>query len=155
MKRTGIFVIAALTAAVVAEAFLSQRPVSGSKVYGYMRPDNISRMTVQKVLSNETGSEDLGTVELSESEMERFYELLLATKLRDIHSESFPIRTNVRYYAVFENLDGKIEGRMEFYGNEVLIFDYIYGDKPSVYKRYLIVTSPLEKFLESVFSAET
>lgn len=147
--------IAALVAAAVAAAFLSQRSVSGSKVYGYMRPDNISRMTVQKVLSGETGSEDLGTVELSESEMERFYELLQETKLRDIHSESFPIRTNVRYYAVFENLDGQIEGRMEFYGNDVMIFDYIYVDKPPVHRRYLIVTPPLEKFLESVFSAET
>lgn len=75
--------------------------------------------------------------------------------LGDIYDESVPIRTNIRYFVIFEDFDGRAEGRTEFYGNQALIFDYACGDKPPVYKRYLIAEPQLERLLESVFSAES
>lgn len=126
--------------------------ISGDRLFDYIQVDNIVRITVQKTVESSSSAEDQGFFDLTRSEIERFYAVISDSEMKGIRGEAFGINTEVRYYVFLYNSEGYAEGTMKFYGDEELIFDYVYGDRPAIHKRYSIRVSSFEDFFESLFS---
>lgn len=124
---------------------------SGDKLLDYIPMENITEIKVQKTIDDGTTIEDCGNFELNQSEIEQFYKIFSEAQIKDIGGQPFTINTEVRYFVFFNDSKGRTEGTMKFYENEVMIFDYVYGDRPAIHKRYSIISSSLKDFFESIF----
>lgn len=132
--------------------------VSGDEVLEYIPRENVTEILIRKTVEDGEETKDCGTVRLTQAETYWFYRVFSEAKLKDIGTQTYPFRTKFRYYVYFNVSDSHIngpvefyEGAMEFYGDEMLLFDYVYGDRPAVHGRYAIRSSALEIFFESIF----
>ncbi len=83
------------------------------------------------------------------------FKIISNSQLKDIGLKPFAIDTEVRYFVYLCNSEGYAEGTMKFYGDKILIFDYVYGDRPATHKRYSIVSSSFKDFFESIILLNT
>lgn len=123
----------------------------GDELLNYIRMENITEITVQKTLEDDNTIKDCGTFVLNQTETEEFYKIFSEARIKDIGRRPFSFNTKVRYYIYFNNFEGRTEGTMKFYENEIVIFDYVYGDRPAIHKRYSIISSSLKNFFERIF----
>lgn len=154
-KRIRMIALCFVIIGVVVFLFIYCRSISGRDLFDYIQLDNIERITVQKVVENDTLPYDFGSFLLTQSEIDSFFEVISDSQLKDIGLNSFAINTEVRYFAYFCNSEGYAEGTMKFYGDKTLIFDYVYGDRPAIHKIYSIVSSSFEDFFESIILLNT
>ena len=153
-KKGVLFLIIALIGAIAIILYFNHH-ISGDKLLNHIQMDNITQVSVKKTLEDSDSIEDLGHFYLCESEIQEFFEIFSSCQLKDIRQQSFPISTDVRYYVFLFNSEGNIEGTMKFYEDDVLIFDYIYGDRPAIHKRYSIMSSSFKNFFESIILLNT
>ena len=123
---------------------------SGAGLLDHIPIENITEITVQKTIDDGTTIEDRGTFELDQAEIDRFYEIFSETQIKDIGGQPFSFDTDIRYFVFFHDPEGRTNGTMKFYENEAVIFDYVYGDRPALHKRYRILSSSLNEFFRSI-----
>ena len=130
------------------------RILSEKIIVEYIETDDVQEIVVKKTYEDGNGIEDCCTFKLATEEVSEFYTILSEMKVKNIGESSFPINTNIRYYIYLNDANGTSIGIMKLYGDEVLIFDYVYGDRPSIHERYSIVSSSIKDFLETRISQE-
>lgn len=150
MKKKLVFTccIALFLAAIIVTVCLLRSPISGDKILQYMRFEDITSVSIKKTQEN-GASVILGKCELTDSEVAEFYDGLSNSTFRE-HKGPGLIQSEIRYYATFTNKDGNAECTMVFYDDDFLLFEYSYGDRPGVSKRYEIISTELNRFFESV-----
>lgn len=121
-------------------------------VEAYINADDIEEIVVKKALEDGSGIEDCFVFSLEKEDINEFYAILSEIKVKNIKKQPFSINTNVRYYVYLNDSSSVSKGTMKFYGDEVLIFDYVYGDCPSIHKRYSITSSSIKDFFEARIS---
>ena len=126
--------------------------LSGKEIVDYIEADGIEEIVIKKTLEDGNGIEDYCTFKLKSEDVRELYAMLSEMKVKNIGEKSFSINTNVRYYVYLNDANGFSKGTMKFYGDEVLIFDYVYGDRPPIHKRYSIVSSSIKDFFETRIS---
>ncbi|MBQ8802898.1 MAG: hypothetical protein IJZ53_04610 [Tyzzerella sp.] len=132
---------------------LSQ-PSHSQKLVSYLENSNINQISVEKRKS--TDSTDSGMTVLSEpvfltsDETERFYNILEELELVNKGTAPIPFKSSIRYYVQFMDEDGRETASLEFYGDELLIFDFFPDDEPSIFKRYEIANTGTTDFFEEV-----
>lgn len=127
------------------------RPVSGEKLLDHIQKEKLTEIIVKKTIDDGTSAEDLGTVQLEGSAIERFYTVLSGAKVKDIGERAFPFNTNIRYHVFLNNAEGITEGTLKFYEQEAVIFDHAYGDRPAIHKRYSLTSASVKDFFGSLF----
>lgn len=148
-RNTFLAIVVLLSLGIFLFVFCGNR-ISGQELIDYIPTGNVTKIVVQKVLDDGVTIEDFGSFELDDSEIELFYTNLSSSTLKDIGEHSFTINNDVRYFVYLSNSSGYIEGTMKFYDDEILIFDYVYGDRPALHKRYSITSSTLIDFFNSI-----
>lgn len=128
------------------------RVSSGENIVDYIEADDIQEIIVKKTLEDGSGEEDCCTLKLEREEVTDFYAILSELKVKNIGKQPFPISTNVRYYVYLNDANGFSKGTMKFYEDEVLLFDYVYGDRPAIHKRYSVASSSIKDFFETMIS---
>lgn len=150
MKRKSIWSICVilLVSGIYLLFFYSQ--VSGIELLEYVERENISEILIRKTLEDGSGCWEAGVCTLSPEEIEQFYAYLENSQLKDIGIQAVPIESNIRYYVTLNRGGGRLAGQLEFYDDDILIFDYTYGNRPGVHKRYIIISSSISSFFEAV-----
>lgn len=155
VRCTGaVVIIIVVVLGVVGFLSVNRGHISGDELFDQIPMENVTQITVQKTRENSASIEELGSFELTQSQIEQFYRIFSDTQLKDIGQRSFAINTEIRYFVFFLNSEGNADGTMKFYENEALILDYAYGDRPAIHKRYSIISSSLNDFFESIVLQE-
>lgn len=130
------------------------RTLFEKEIVDYIEVDEIEEIIIKKTLEDGNGIEDCCTFKLESEDITEIYTILSEMKVKNIGEQPFSINTNVRYYVYLNDVTGFSKGTLKFYEDEVLIFDYVYGDHPSVHKRYSIISSSIKDFIETRISQE-
>lgn len=120
----------------------------------YIETDDIEEIVIKKVLEDGNGIEECCIFPLEKEDINEFYTILSEMNVTNLKTQPFSISKNIRYYVYLNDANGFSKGTMKFYGDEVLIFDYVYGDCPSIHKRYSITSSSIKYFFEARISQE-
>ena len=128
--------------------------ISGEKLFGKLQLEGIaSSILLEKEVDITEGSSDCHGYELTREEIQQFYELFRGSEFKDIGRASIPLNSSVEFHVSIMDMNGDQcipIVKMYFKGDEVLIVDRYWGDKPGDYDRYAIVSTQLEKFFEEV-----
>ncbi len=120
--------------------------------------DDIASVTLVKEIEKNGNLASSESRSLTKEQMEQFYVAFRDSEFQDIKDRAFTISTNTskadtRYIFTFADSMGKEVIRMQFYGDRHLLLDRGYNaEKPSVYKRYRLMSTGLGDFFEKAMS---
>lgn len=125
---------------------------TGSELLKLLQWDNIETVTIEKTLENSKGITTVATYELTAEELSSFCELFNITKLKNVYGSSISILSETRYYIIFRDERGNEECWMQFYHDDLLIFDYLSREQPTEIQRYKITETALISFFEEILA---
>lgn len=151
MKKKIVVTILSIILAIATIGYFTAQ-VTGKEVLEKMQRESIDTVVIEMISENSEDFSCLTSLELSADELSSFFEHLGNTRFRNLKTSPFAINTEIRYYLSFYDLDGREVCRMKFYGNDVLLVDYIYGTQPADHDRFKITSTSLGEWFEDILN---
>lgn len=126
--------------------------VDGSEISELINANTIATVQITKTRESSQASEAIAQMVLSDEQTQMLVGLLDATEFKRIISRSTRFYSKVRYLITATNADDILFFRLESYGGEFVLIDWIPGDSPARYWKLRIQNEEWEDMLEQILA---